>query len=245
MNLKQHAIASLERFAIASLATTLLLSAGTSAIAQSAARVQFRLPPGGDRSGAPNRTVGAGTRGREGCSSDESPLPLTALAPTNNVIKTVAGNPSIYLYAPAFKDKEAIFRLIDLETEETIYQVEIPLSDTSGILKLSLPDTVELQANATYQWGFFVQCDANNPIADQGIEGWVERTELTPQTESEIQQAASDPLNQAQLYAEAGIWNEAIALVAKARDSDPTAWVALLESVDLPPEIVESTEIGE
>lgn len=237
--------------AIALLTTTLLLAGGAIAIspdthlasAQSFPNPEASLnfPPDSDR-GAPRRTVGTGVRG-EGCRSERFTTPLTALTPTNNIVKTVAGNPSIYVYVPSYEQKVAFFHIIDPKTEEIIYETEISLSNLPGVIELHVPETVQLEANITYEWGFYVECDPDNPAADEGIEGWIERAELTPKQESDIQQVAENSLEQAQLYARAGVWHETLAIVARMRDTDSRLWVELLESVDLAPEIVESSII--
>jgi Domain of Unknown Function (DUF928) len=227
-------------------ATTLTLSSGLSpAIAQSlpTAQASLRFPTGGDR-GAPQRTTGPASR-RESCSSQQQTIPLTAITPTNNVVKTIAANPSIYIYVPALTDKQAIFNVIDQQAEEVVYRTTISLNNSPGILKLSLPATVQLRPNKTYEWGFFIQCDPNDPIADEGIQGWIERTALSTDKESEIQQSKQSPLKQAQLYVEAGVWQEAIAILAELRNSNPVPWTELLESVGLEPEIARSPWIEE
>lgn len=152
----------------------------------------------------------------------------------------MTGNPSVYIYVPAYEEKEALFRIIDKQAEEIVYETEISLNNSPGILKLTLPETVQLESNMTYEWGFFVQCDPNDPVADEGVEGWIERTVVAPEIESEIEQAIQNPLQQAQLYAEAGIWNETLALLVQMRDSNPTVWAEFLESVGLTSDIAES-----
>ncbi|MDY7015554.1 MAG: DUF928 domain-containing protein [Cyanobacteriota bacterium] len=233
-----------QQFGVLVTTTALLIApVSFSAIAQSFPTTSVSLTfPTGDGRGAPGRTLGIGSR-REGCIDPSSAISLTALTPTNNIVKTVAGNPSIYVYVPAVKGKEAIFRVIDKEAEDILYQTTVSLDSLPGIFKLSLPETVQLRSNVTYEWGFFIQCDPNNPLADEGIEGWLERAELTPEQEREIQQAAENPLEQAQLYAEAGVWNETLAIAVRVRNSHPTAWAELLESVGLAPEIAESPMI--
>lgn len=227
-------------------ATALLLASGfSSARAQSfpTARASLQFPRGSDR-GAPIRTTGPASR-RESCSAQhqQQAIPLTALTPANNIVTTIAANLSIYIYVPQLTDKQALFNVIDKQTEEVVYITTVSLESSPGILKLNLPETVELQPNITYEWRFFVHCDPNDPMADQFVRGWIERTALTVEKEAEVQQFDRSPLQQAQLYARAEVWNETLDLVARSRYSNPEAWIELLESVGLSREIAGSSFI--
>jgi Domain of Unknown Function (DUF928) len=224
---------------------TLVLSSGL--LLQTSARtfpdslVSLQFPTGSNR-GAPARTTGGASRSTP-CTRQPGKIPLTALTPKNNISKTLAANPSIYIYVPALTNKTALFRAIDKETEEVVYSDTIALPNRSGILKLTLPETVVLQPDRTYEWAFFVLCNPEDPTADEGIQGWLERTEIAPEQQAKIEAAQQQLLTQAQLYAEFGLWNETLAILAQLRDSNPTEWTELLESVGLNSEIARSSFI--
>jgi hypothetical protein len=63
------------------------------------------------------------------------------------------------------------------------------------------------------------------------VDGWIQRTELSPDLKTKIEQAT--PLEQAQLYAKARIWPETLMLASQLRSSKPDEWEELLNSVGL------------
>ncbi|NEP62595.1 MAG: DUF928 domain-containing protein [Symploca sp. SIO2G7] len=192
------------------------------------------FPDTGDQ-GAPPRTRGAGSRG--GCPSEfveapEDAMPMTAVMPKNNVGTTVAPNPTVYVYVPQTKDKEAEFRVIDPQAEEIVHQTTFKLPNETAIVKLNLPKTVELKTNTNYHWEFYIICEPGNREQDQWVEGWLERTSLSSDTEAKLQ-VTKQPLKQAKLYADAGVWHETLSIHIEQRDSYPDEWVNLLKSVGL------------
>jgi len=197
--------------------------------------------------GAPPRTTGTGAR-KAPCdfkdfhsqqiseTVDESQIPLTALAPENNVVTTLAANPTVYVYIPKTIKKIAEFRVIDINTEKIVYETTFPLVKSAGIMKVSMPKTVNIEPGNKYQWQFLVVCNPNNREADEMIQGWVERTNLSSDQTAKIEQIKEESIEKARLYAEYGFWNESINILAQLRDRDRTAkaeWVELLNSVNL------------
>ncbi|NEP09396.1 MAG: DUF928 domain-containing protein [Symploca sp. SIO2C1] len=192
--------------------------------------VSVEFPETRDR-GAPERTRGAGSRG--GCPSESvDSTSMTALMPENNVGTTVAPNPTVYVYVPETKDKEAEFRVIDKQAEKVVYQTTFKLPNESALVKLSLPITVELKTNTDYHWDLYIMCEPGNSDKDEVIEGWLERISLSSDMKAKLQ-ATKQPLKQAKLYADAGIWNETLNIHVHQRDSHPHEWVKLLNSVGL------------
>jgi hypothetical protein len=106
-------------------------------------------------------------------------------------------------------------------------------------VKLSLPATVSLETGKDYTWQLALICDPTDRSGDQVVEGLIERTALSSAQKTRLA-AATDPLKQAEVYAQARIWQETIAILAQLRrdrpnDSNVTnAWKELLNSVELP-----------
>ncbi|MFP4008142.1 MAG: DUF928 domain-containing protein [Spirulinaceae cyanobacterium] len=203
--------------------------------------VSLTFPPTADR-GAPSRSTGGGTRQGASCGvavEESLTNKLTALAPSNNVITTVAANPSIYVHVPSFPGKEALFRVIDRDREEVIYEKSFTLTGESGFLKLNLPDEVELAPNIKYEWGFFVLCDLDDPEQDQGVEGWIERVPMDTALQAQLEGMAMS-LDKAQVYAENEVWSETLEILLGRRDEYPTEWLEFVTSVELSPEMAAS-----
>lgn len=193
--------------------------------------VSVTFPPASDR-GAPPRSRGAGTRG-PGCGNNmmDTGTSLTALMPENNVATTVSPNPTVYLYVPKRIEKEAEFVVFDLTNRKIIYDTTFALDRTDGIVKVTLPETIELKSGNDYLWHFGIICNPNDPSQNEVVQGAIERVSLSVDQEAQIEKA--QPLDRAKFYAEAGVWNEAIAIVAQMRDSHPAEWAELLDSVGL------------
>jgi hypothetical protein len=208
--------------------------------------------------GQPEGGSVAGASRLPGCPEDnqEGKMPLTGLMPIRNKLNqetrvatnqtlTVAANPTFFVYVPETTAKSAEFLLLD-DQDKKVYKTSLKLptvlsSDVSsssvstpGIVKLSLPANVSLETGKTYHWEFQLNC----PPDESGdasyiplVEGWIQRTELSSDLKTKIEQAT--PLEQAKLYAKARIWSEALMLAAQLRSSHPAEWEELLKSVGL------------
>lgn len=213
------------RPAILLMATGLLLNSASIALAQ-------YIPP--DR-GLPGRREGGGTRG--GCLLNQPSL--TALMPKTNFGYTVQAHPTFLWFIPQSSATTAEFVLWG-ENDTEIYRTMVQLPSEPGILRLSLPtdgSIPALEIGKDYRWSFAVVCDSEDRSGDLITEGWVQRKSLDPQLESQLAQAT--PLDRSTLYAQAGIWYEAISTLADLRQVQPGSltvanrWRTLLSSVEL------------
>ncbi|MGD1698855.1 DUF928 domain-containing protein [Dapis sp. BLCC M229] len=185
--------------------------------------ISIEFPDGGQRSPS-GRTSGGGTRG-------PSRSDLIALMPgDDNAGTTIASNPKIFLYVPEHEAKSAEFEIID-EFGETIYLTNLDVTNTSGIVKLTVPKNVNLTKNQEYTWRFAIVFDPWDRSADKFVEGTIKKVEISSDLENSLKNAT--PLEQAEIYAKARIWNETIATLAELRNSNPTEWEELLTSVGL------------
>ncbi|MGD1808594.1 DUF928 domain-containing protein [Dapis sp. BLCC M126] len=183
---------------------------------------------GGKRSPS-GRTSGGGTRGT--CDTITTNRNLTALMPgDDNAGTTISSNPKFFLYIPEHGAKLAEFEITD-KSGESVYSANLDISDTSGIVKLTLPKNVNLKTNKEYTWAFSIVCDPWDRSADKFVEGTIKKVEISSELENKLNNAS--PLQQAEIYANAKIWNETIATVAELRTSNPTEWEELLTSVGL------------
>jgi hypothetical protein len=121
----------------------------------------------------------------------------------------------------------------------TVVSSDLPNSSVStpGIVKLSLPADVPLETGKNYRWAFQLSCRKANadpdaePVFGRPVEGWIQRTELSSDLKTKIEQAT--PLEQAKLYAKERIWLDTLMLAAQLRSSQPDEWEELLKSVGL------------
>ena len=165
--------------------------------------------------------------------SDE--LPATAYLGTS-------AHPTFFIFSPQLPETTVKLTLsYDDEArpayETTLYEVEYTIDGQSGIVGLTTPETVPpLEVGQQYQWEVAAFCAPNSedPLAidDSMIltGGVIERVAET---------AAGSPQEQLDSYLEAGIWQEALTLVAQTyyqNPDDPAAvedWEGLMEAAGL------------
>ncbi|MEG4532742.1 DUF928 domain-containing protein [Microcoleus sp. D2_18a_D3] len=175
---------------------------------------------------------------RGGCASI-SQLGLTALMPTNKMGRTVSDYPTFFFYLPPTEAESAEFTLQDPSGKE-IYKQALTISNLSGVIGVSIPanqNVPPLEVGKSYRWNFTVICDSLDRSADQIEIGTVRRVELSADIRSKLEQA--DPRQKTVIYAENGIWQDALSTLAAARRDQPNDttfkadWESLLDSVTL------------
>jgi len=175
---------------------------------------------------------------RGGCASS-SQLSLTALVPKNKIARTVSDYPTFFFYLPQTEAELAEFILED-ESGNQIYQQDLTIKNLSGVIGLSIPANTNvppLEVGKNYTWKFTVVCDADDRSSDQLETGVVRRVELSPDILSQLEKA--DPREKTFIYAQNGIWQDALSNLAAARRANPneavfqTDWESLLDSVTL------------
>ncbi|HSF74717.1 MAG TPA: DUF928 domain-containing protein [Microcoleus sp.] len=175
---------------------------------------------------------------RGGCASI-SQLGLTALAPKNKIGRTVSDYPTFFFYLPQTEAESAEFILQD-QSGKQIYKQDVTISNLSGVIGVSIPANEKvppLEVGKSYTWNFTVICDAQDRSADQIESGTVRRVELSEDIRRQLDQA--DPRQKTVIYAENGIWQDALSTLAAARRDQPNDttfkadWESLLDSVKL------------
>jgi Domain of Unknown Function (DUF928) len=201
------------------------------------------IPPGPPPGG---RVRGGAKRG-EVAACPPTKLDLTALVPfteePNSVInvwaQTMVERPSWFFYVPYTKDLPytAEFVLQDQDSNE-IYQKAIALPDKTGVIRVSLPSTAPaLAVGKQYHWFFTINCDKQKNSPPTFVEGVIQRVELNPATVAELQ--TTEPLKRYAIYAQKGIWYEALATLAELLQKNPqdaalnAEWRSLLGSIPL------------
>ena len=208
---------------------------------------------------------GGGTRG--GCPRVEKPI--TALVPTSSdrstsgasqslrattkttatstIGLTTAKHPMFWLYVPySFSSPRRIEFALKDEKGKPIYQTSFLESKIApGIVGFELPSTApSLDVNKVYGWQFSMSCKPEKPdvvedFAVEGatVEGWVHR--IKPNSSLAEQLNRATPEERVALYTKAGIWYDAVTVLAQLRRQNPNnaklreEWVKLLKDVDL------------
>jgi len=193
--------------------------------------ISLQFPPGSGS--APKRTAGAGVRGN--CAPG-----LTAIIPDSAVSMTVNEKTTFFVYIPQTDALLGKFSLNLSEDGSRNYTEDVLLSGKPGMVSFTLPQEIALAMNDTYDWKFTLYCDLPGATAGLGggeqrissVSGQVQRVDLSATVEAELAKATT-PLAKAEVYAKAGIWHEAMAILSDLRDSQPQQWQELLTSVGL------------
>ncbi len=196
-------------------------------------QISLEFPPPPTRSGAQS-SAGGGTRGNDDedktCTTGE--IPLTALNPQEIEAQvTISAHPDLFIFVPENTAKQGQFIMVD-EQGTDVYIETFDLRNQPEIVQVSLPETIALEVGQTYDWKFVVLCSATDPNQVEFVEGKITRTELSEDLKTQIE-AATEPLEQAQLYAQERIWQDTLMIVAKLRQSHTAEWEQLLKSVGL------------
>lgn len=112
---------------------------------------------------------------------------LKALIPTTDLSKTVVENPSLFVYVPKTTAKSVKFLVRDKNGTE-VYRSEFVPPKTSGIVKVTIPETVFLEVDQEYKWELTVMCNPKNYFADENkyVEGLVLRTQLSAEQQQQL-----------------------------------------------------------
>jgi hypothetical protein len=149
---------------------------------------------------------------------------------------TVSASPQFFIYSPQTTASTAEFVLKD-ENEVDLYRKTFPISGEAKTLVIRLPESINLEVNRSYHWYFSIVCDPDNLSKNVDINAWTQRVAVNPALANELENA--DSLTQSGLYAQTGIWYDAIAILAQLRqeNSDDAIavekWKNLLNSAGL------------
>ena len=111
--------------------------------------------------------------------------------------------------------------------------ITFTLTKTPGIVQVQVPYL--LAKDTFYRWSFAVVCDADRPSRNPVVSGWVRRVEPDSGVVQKLKKV-KQPERVATIYAKAGLWYDALTLLAKHRDANPqtaAAWQELLRSQQL------------
>jgi uncharacterized protein DUF928 len=181
-----------------------------SSAAAPASTVRFR--PGS--AGAPSVRVTGGSRG-----SGDATITLDVLAPDETGL-TTQEEPSLLWYQS--KPAQAKFELTLLEENKPkpLLQVKANGNGQAGIQRIKLSDhNVKLAPGVEYQWVVALVTDADNRSSDLVASGVIKRVEASPDLKGKV--AAANPASLPGVYADAGIWYDALSVLTDQIEAEP------------------------
>ncbi|MGI0489396.1 DUF928 domain-containing protein [Pantanalinema rosaneae CENA516] len=156
--------------------------------------------------------------GGRGCSTASQPLPtevpaLILLTPNQHPGQTASTRPT---FAWFVRDAAAVpleFRLYERQNDGFKLVEEIKgdrLKSSPGIMVLSLEDVpIELAVGKRYRWQVELVCNPGRPSGNLFAESEFEVISLKPALKTQLDHA-QDPLAQANLFAQADLWYDAL-----------------------------------
>lgn len=224
--------------------------------AQLPTALEFVPPELPDRGRPRGRSSGTASRGTCEFSSQ---LPLTALVPVTKITPeaedesainitydfvfslTTQANPTFWFHVPYHLTETPVEFVLKNEQKQTLYQATyqanvseaLSAENDTGVVNVSLPeDALALAVGDRYHWYFMVYCDEQAPSF---VEGWIERVPLDPALAADLAEASS--AEKARLYAQKGIWQDALTQVGTQRLAEEQSafedWTSLLSSIGL------------
>ena len=189
------------------------------------ALAKFRPPP------KPSAPGGTGTNTtRDLKCLPESEGELTPLVPFSHVGQTSSSRPTFVWFVPDRTPHPLQFRLFK-SNRQPLYRTEI--QSQPGIMSVALPpDQPELTVGQIYNWQVVLVCNPKVPKRNVVVEAKIEV--VKPAAMLQTQLAAAPTLQQqSDLYAEAGLWYDALAAALKASETaqNQSAVLDLLNSL--------------
>lgn len=193
---------------IASLILTLSIGIAPMALAK------YRPPK---RPSAPKETMPRVSRG-DSCDR-KAEGKLTPLVPFSHIGQTSSPHPTFTWFVPDRTPHPLQFRLFT-RTGQPLYRTEI--QSQPGIMSVALPPNLpQLTIEQSYQWQVVLVCDPKVP--SRNVVATAEIQVVEPDASLQTQLAAvQTPQQRIDLYAEAGLWYDAIAVALKASETAQT-----------------------
>lgn len=231
----------------------LLSPAWATPVAQVSATGFTPPPPPPDRDAPGNRGGGAG----RGCGAGNRFI--TALVPEYKQVldrgaitkvwgTTIAERPTLWFDVPYEKGTISTMEFVlqaNSSPAKEIYRSEIMPPEGPGIISIHLPASIPpLEAGKLYTWFFKTRLQCGSSVAaakpqlqKEELYGWVQRVSPSATLTSQLKQAT--PQQRATLYAQNGIWFDALTTLAEQRVANPQDtrltedWNNLLKAVGL------------
>ncbi len=197
-----------------------------SLMAPSYAGERIRWTPDSDR-GSIESTLSGGRRGQTSvsCNPANNATQLALLVPdTQSRLLTTTANPTLAWYITTAAPVEMTFHFADPDLATPIYTRTTNLEKTT-IVSVTLPEEYSLTADKRYRWTVFVSCpgDYQTEISARSFVEYVDGEFL------DVNHLSS--LEQARVYADQGIWYNAVALLLTAGAQGVTDAATMVQSL--------------
>jgi hypothetical protein len=163
---------------------------------------------------------------------------LRLLVPQDsNIGLTVAERPLLVAYLPGIEPGKMGELILTNDDGSTIlFTTQFNVPSQPGVISFAIPASVPpLEVGQRYQWQLRIICEPDNLNADiNSPVGWIERVQADAALSQQVNQAIAQ--THSTLYAQAGIWYDALSSLLTQRRALPQdttfaeAWESLLSS---------------
>ena len=175
---------------------------------------------------APKETSPNTTRG--GSCEANSSAGLTVLVPFSHVGETSSQHPTFTWFVPDRTPRPLQFRLLS-STGQWLYRTE--LQSQPGIMSVALPSNLpQLSIGQSYKWQVVLVCDRNVPSRNVVAAAEIQVVQPAESLQTQLA-AAQTPQQRIDLYAQAGLWYDAIAEARKVSETSQNQ-ASVLELLD-------------
>jgi len=208
--------------------TAIFILATSSPLLAADAKVPvYKLPT----RGAPGGRVGGGTRG------DKNVFVLSVLAPDHSGL-TTSEQPSLYWFISNSTSLPIELTVIDSKGIKPLLETKLPAPAKAGIQRVRLADyNIRLAPGVAYRWFVAVVPEADRRSKDILAGGAIERIEASEELKAKL--ANSKTNDTPFVYAEAGLWYDALRSISDLIEAEPqnqelkNQRVALLSQIGL------------
>ncbi len=167
--------------------------------------------------GSPAGRVGAGGRGVA-----DGSIPIVAALVPDHVARTLSEQPSLFWYIDMAPEPgtRLILALRDEDSTKPILEIILKL-EKPGVQRIPLSAYgVKLEPGIEYEWSVALVLDPERRSSDIIASGWLSRLSEAPAGfERRIQ--AAEAQERVTVYAEAGLWYDALAAISDLIDQNP------------------------
>jgi hypothetical protein len=183
--------------------------------------------------GTPGGRVGGGSRG-----TARAVFVLSVLAPDHTGL-SMSDQPSLFWFISSTASSPVEVTVVDPRATKALVEIRLPTPVLAGVHAIHLADHgIRLEPGVAYRWYVAVVPDGNRRSKDVLAGGAIERVEPPEGLRARLAQAGK--ADAPSLYAEAGLWYDAVASISAligAAPNDPALRrqrAALLAQVGLP-----------
>ncbi len=172
------------------------------------------VPPATDA--PPQRLISGGSRG---CMEHQR-ASLTLLVPPSHLPTTSSSHPTFLLHLENISTRPLLFTVVEPGIVEPVFEQKLTLK-RAGLVPIRLPESSRgLEAGKEYYWTVSIPCNQKRPSQNAYARAAIKRISLPARI---AQKLISNPdnLEKARIYAQSGIWYDALATSYQAYSQAP------------------------